>query len=166
MASASADPLLDGPLASLTLTPIAQLDPNLPDQPSRAVRGEVTITWPYNRVRNTIAFLLAEPDVRLRRAKGQVRVELHGPAAKAVADCGLGGGDQVQFSLDGADWAKDESPGRIPGARVDWQIQFAERLVLQVGPRELWCWCWCRDGVVRHTEYLYIARSNSASQAS
>jgi hypothetical protein len=133
MAAASADPLPDGPLASLTLTPIAQLDPNLPDQPSRAVRGEVTITWPYNRVRNTIAFLLAEHDVRLRRAKGQVRVELHGPAAKAVADCGLGGGDQVQFSLDGADWAKDESPGRIPGARVDWQIQFTERLVLQVG---------------------------------
>ncbi len=119
-------------LASQTQTPIAQLNPDLPDQASRTVRGEVTITWPYNRVKNTFAFLLAEPDVRLRRAKGQVRVELQGPAAKAVSESGLGGGDQVVFSLDGADWSKDESPGRIPGARLDWQLQFSEKLTFQV----------------------------------
>jgi len=119
-------------LASQPPTPIAQLNPGLPNQASRVVRGEITITWPYNRVANTVAFLLAEPDVRLRRVKGQVRVELHGTAAKAVAGCGLGGGDEVLFCLDGAEWAKDESPGRIPSARLEWQIQFAEKLVLQV----------------------------------
>ncbi|KAK3359704.1 hypothetical protein B0T25DRAFT_106930 [Lasiosphaeria hispida] len=118
-------------LASGTATPIAQLNPDLADQASRVVRGEVTITWPYNRVKNTIAFLLAEPDVRLRRAKGQVRIELHGPSAKAIADCGLGGGDEVLFSLDSVEYAKDESPGRIPGARLDWQLQFTNKLILQ-----------------------------------
>ncbi|EAA31865.1 hypothetical protein GE21DRAFT_7319 [Neurospora crassa] len=133
MASAEA---IDGAavtaLESRTVTPIAQLDPELADQNSRSVRGEVTITWPYNRVTHTLAFLLAEPDVRLRRTKGQVRVQLHGPSAKAVSECGLGACDEVLLSLDGVEWAKDESPGRILGARVDWQLQFNRRLVLQV----------------------------------
>jgi len=121
-----------GLLASQSPTPIALLSPGIDNQASRVVQGEVTITWPYNRVKNTLAFLLAEPDVLLRRVRGQVRVELHGAAAKAVAECGLGGGDNVKLSLNGVEWAKDESPGRIPGARLDWQLQFAEKLVLQV----------------------------------
>ncbi|KAL0465641.1 hypothetical protein QR685DRAFT_538281 [Neurospora intermedia] len=133
MASADA---IDGAavtaLESRTVTPIAQLAPELSDQNSRSVRGEVTITWPYNRVTHTLAFLLAEPDVRLRRTKGQVRVQLHGPSAKAVSECGLGACDEVLLSLDGVEWAKDESPGRLLGARVDWQLQFNRRLVLQV----------------------------------
>ncbi|KAK3952485.1 hypothetical protein QBC32DRAFT_405617 [Pseudoneurospora amorphoporcata] len=133
MASADAtDGAAVAALESRTVTPIAQLDPELPDQNSRSVRGEVTITWPYNRVTHTLAFLLAEPDVRLRRTKGQVRVQLHGPSAKTVADCGLGACDEVLLGLDGVEWTKDESAGRIPGARVDWQLQFNKKLVLQV----------------------------------
>ncbi|KAK5656311.1 hypothetical protein OQA88_4691 [Cercophora sp. LCS_1] len=119
-------------LASLTGTPIAELNPDISDPASRAVRGEVTITWPYNSVHNTYAFLVAEPDVRLRRVKGQVRVELRGPAAKAVAETALGGGDEVFFSLDGVKWTNDESPGRIPGARLQWQLEFSEKLNIQL----------------------------------
>jgi len=123
-------------LASQMQTPIAKLSPDLPDLASRVLRGEVTITWPYNGVKNTFAFLLAEPDVRLRRAKGQVRIEFHGVAAKSVAESGLGGGDEVTLSLDGVGWAKDESTGHIPGTRVDWQLQFFDKLTLQVGGRK------------------------------
>lgn len=119
-------------LASKIATPIAQLNPDLSDQPSRIVRGEVGITWPYNSVTETLAFLVAEPDVRLRRARGQVRIELHGPSAKAVSECGIGAGDELIFSLEGVEWAKDTSPGRIPGSRVDWQLLFNQKLVLQV----------------------------------
>jgi hypothetical protein len=119
-------------LASQPPTPIAQLNPDLPDQPSRVVRGEITITWPYSSVNKTFAFLLAESDVRLRRARGQVRIELRGPCAKAASESGLGAGDELLFSLEGVVWAKDESPGRIPGARVEWQLQFSEKLILQV----------------------------------
>ena len=119
-------------LASQPTTPIAQLNPDLPDQASRVVRGEITITWPYNSVTKTLAFLLAEPDVRLRRAKGQIRIVLHGSSAKVASEHGLGAGDELRFSLAGAEWAKDVSPGRIPGARVDWQLQFNNRLILQV----------------------------------
>lgn len=127
---------LDGDCAALlssrSPTPIAQLDPDLSDQLQRVIRGEVTITWPYSTVTKTFAFLLAEPDVRLRRARGQVRIELRGSSAKAASECGIGAGDELLFSLDGAEWAKDESPGRIPGSRVDWQLRFNEKLALQV----------------------------------
>lgn len=129
--TAPADGIAATLLASRTTTPIAQLKPDLPDQDSRVVRGQVTITWPYNSFTKKAAFLLAEPDVRLRRDKGQVRLELHGPSAKAVSECGIAAGDELIFSLDGVKWAKDESPGRIPGTRVDWQLQFNEKLVLE-----------------------------------
>jgi hypothetical protein len=119
-------------LVSLSATPIAQLNPDLPDQASRAVRGEVTITWPYNSVTKKLAFLIAEPDVRLRRAKGQIRIELQGPSAKAAFESGLGAGDELLFSLTGAEWSKDASPGRVPGARVEWQLQFNQKLALRV----------------------------------
>ncbi|KAK4225504.1 hypothetical protein QBC38DRAFT_264117 [Podospora fimiseda] len=124
-------------LASKTITPIAQLNPDLPAQSSLAVRGEVGITWPYNSVTKTLAFLIAEPDVRLRRAHGQVRIELHGPSAKSLTKCEFGAGDELLLSLDGVEWAKDTSPGRIPGSRIDWQLQFKEKLVLQVRPVNL-----------------------------
>lgn len=119
-------------LATKLATPIAQLGPDLPDQPSRTVRGEVGITWPYNSVTETFAFLLAEPDVRLRRARGQVRIELHGPSARILSKCGLGAGDELLFSLEEVTWTKDTSPGGIPGSRVEWQLQFDEKFVLQV----------------------------------
>jgi hypothetical protein len=119
-------------LSSQSPTPIALLRPDLPDQDSRVVRGEVTITWPYNSVTKTLAFLLAEPDVRLRRAKGQIRIVLQGPSATAAAESGLGAGDELLLGLPGAHFSKDVSPGRIPGARVDWQLQFDQKLVLQV----------------------------------
>ncbi|KAM7196465.1 hypothetical protein V8F33_006182 [Rhypophila sp. PSN 637] len=118
-------------LVSRTRTPIAQLNPELPDQAERVVGGEVTITWPYNSVTKTTAFLLAESDILLRRAKGQVRVELHGPSAKEFSSSGIGAGDVILFSLDGAEWAKDESPGRVPGGRLDWQLLFDQRFTLQ-----------------------------------
>ncbi len=119
-------------LASAVPTPIALLDPNLPDQASRVVRGEVTVTWPYNSVRRSLAFLLADSDIRRRRTRGHVRVQLDGSAAQAVASTGLGGGDELVLSLDGAQWGRDDSVVQFPGSRLDWQLKFSEKLLLQV----------------------------------
>lgn len=122
-------------LASSTLaTPIAQLNPELPDQSSRIVIGNVAIVWPYNSVDNTLAFILAEPDVLLRRAKGEIRVQLYGSSAKRIAECKLGGGDVVALCLDGVAWGKVASTGRVSAARVDWQLEFTEKLRLEVRP--------------------------------
>ncbi|KAL2162641.1 hypothetical protein VTH06DRAFT_6477 [Thermothelomyces fergusii] len=129
---ASVDGDIAASLESRPPTPIAQLSPDLPDVASLVVRGVVTITWPYNSVTQKFAFLLAERDVRLRRAKGQIRIEFQGPSAKAASDCGIGAGDELLFSLAGAEWSLDPAPGRIPGARVEWQIQFNQKLALQV----------------------------------
>ncbi|ORY71677.1 uncharacterized protein BCR38DRAFT_417716 [Pseudomassariella vexata] len=108
-------------------TRIAQLNP----QTGSSVRGVVTIVWPYNSVNNSIAFTLAEPEFRLRLSKGQVRVNFAGSSAKSVADCGLGPGDEVLISLEGAEWEKADQ-SRVPGANIDWQLKFSEKLLLQV----------------------------------
>lgn len=120
-------------LDSKATTPIARLNPDLPDQPTRKVHGEVTITWPYSVVTKSFAFLLAEPDFRLRRDKGSVRIHLSGPSAEAVGKWELGSGDEVTLALDGVDWARDEEPVRPAGSRIEWQLKFAGKLVLKVG---------------------------------
>ncbi|ROW06070.1 hypothetical protein VMCG_04501 [Cytospora schulzeri] len=129
---ASADGDVEQLLASRTTTPITQLNPDLSDQATRKLHGEVTITWPYSSVNKRFAFLLAEPDFRLRREKGQVRIVLNGPSAEAIRDWELGSGDEVTLALDGVEWAKDEEPARPPGSRLDWQLKFAGKLTLKV----------------------------------
>jgi hypothetical protein len=114
------------------LTPIAQLSPELPDQDQRSIRGEVTITWPYSAAKQTLAFLLAEPDVRLRRVKGLVRVQLRGASARAAADLGVGGGDEVTLRLKGAQWTQDDAIPRSQASRVEWQLVYSGQLSLQV----------------------------------
>lgn len=113
---------------------IADLTPEIQDSASRAVRGVVTITWPYNSVKGTFAFILAEPDYRLRRSKGQVRINLNGASAKAAGESGLSSGDEVLVSLDGAEWEPEQTKKRqsLPGAGIDWQLKFSDKLILQV----------------------------------
>ncbi|KAI1377195.1 hypothetical protein F4677DRAFT_415585 [Hypoxylon crocopeplum] len=125
-------------LKEATKTAIADLNPDLKEPASRAVRGVVTITWPYNSVKGTFAFILAEPDYRLRRSKGQVRVNLSGPSAKAAGESGLSSGDEVLVGLDGAEWEPEEAKKRLSlsGAGISWQLKFSEKLLLQVASVE------------------------------
>lgn len=130
---ASTDEDVEQLLAPRTTTPITQLKPDLSDQATRKIHGEVTITWPYSSISRRFAFLLAEPDFRLRREKGQVRIVLNGPSAEAVGKWELGSGDEITLALDGAEWTKDEEPARPPGSRLDWQLKFADKVILKVG---------------------------------
>ncbi|PNH40152.1 hypothetical protein VD0004_g6807 [Verticillium dahliae] len=113
-------------------TAIAELNPELQDAPKRVIRGEITVFWPYSPLRDVIAFILAEPDFRLRRDRGTVRIEFTGASAKAVADLGLGGGDEVTLSLDGAAW--DARDTRMPaiGTPLEWQLRFNHKLLALV----------------------------------
>lgn len=112
--------------------PIAQLCPELADQATRIVGGEITVVWPYSLVTKSIAFKLVETDFRLRRDKGQVRIDFHGAAGKAVSDAVLEGGDTVRLGLDGVAWerASPETVAR-PGT-LEWQLKFSNRLRLHV----------------------------------
>lgn len=112
--------------------PIAQLHPDLPDPSTRIVEGEVTVVWPYSLVTRSIAFKLVETDFRLRRDNGQVRIEFHGAAGKAVSDAAPEGGDGIRLSLSGATWEK-ASPETVarPGT-LEWQLKFTSRLRLKL----------------------------------
>lgn len=131
---ASTDDDVEQLLSSRTATPIARLHPDVSDQATRKVHGEITITWPYSSVTKTLAFLLAEPDFRLRRDKGLVRIQLKGPSAEAIGSWELGSGDEVTLALDGVEWAKDDDSqsARPPGSRSEWQLKFAGKLALKV----------------------------------
>ncbi|KAJ2994453.1 hypothetical protein NUW58_g1560 [Xylaria curta] len=122
------------PLEAASVVPIAELCPDLPDPASKAVGGVVTITWPYNKVQGTFAFSLAEPDFRLRRNKGQVRIEFTGRAAKAVGDSGLASNDVVLLSLAGVAWEAEATNKRrsLPGADVGWRLIYSETLSLSI----------------------------------
>ena len=111
--------------------PIAQLEPSAALD-GRSVAGIVTLIWPYSASRKTFGLLLVEPDFRLRRLKGQVRLHFTGGSAKAVARAGVRSGDQLLLSLQDVELARDESKENTPGRGIDWELRFGERVVLQV----------------------------------
>ena len=110
---------------------IAELQPAL-ETHHTSITGTVILIWPYSSSRKTFSLLLAEPDFRLRRHRGQVRIHFTGSSATAAARTGVSIGAQIRLSLEGVQWAKDESRPRAPGQGVEWELQFGERLVLQV----------------------------------
>ncbi|KAI0408042.1 hypothetical protein F4802DRAFT_550297 [Xylaria palmicola] len=121
-------------LHTARVVPIAELCPDLPDPSTTAVGGVVTITWPYNKVHGTFAFSLAEPDFRLRRNKGQARIDFRGRAAQAVGGSDLGSNDEVLLSLAGATWEAETANKRrsLPGADLGWKLIFSERVSLKI----------------------------------
>ncbi len=112
--------------------PIALLNPSLPTAARSLIKAVVTLIWPYSSSTRSLTVLLAEPDFRLRRSKGQVRVQFLGSSAHHVFKAGIGSGDQVILSLDGVNWAKDESTKQTPGRGIEWELRFTEKLIIQV----------------------------------
>ncbi|PKK47922.1 hypothetical protein CI102_8316 [Trichoderma harzianum] len=118
-------------LRSAEATPIAKLSPAIADPAALVVEGVVTVTWPYSIVNKSIAFILAERDPLHRRDKGQLRVEFHGAAGKALAASSLGGGDEVRLSLHGVAWEENQAWAKHPGI-LEWQLKFSKRLLLKI----------------------------------
>ncbi|KAL8712557.1 MAG: hypothetical protein Q9225_006912, partial [Loekoesia sp. 1 TL-2023] len=110
---------------------IAQLEPSL-EGSEKVVKGVVTLIWPYSASNKSFSVLLAEPDFRLRRQRGQVRVHFTGPSAKVVSRCDPQSGDHFILHLLGAQWEKDETLSRTPGRGIEWQLRFEQRLSLQI----------------------------------
>ncbi|KAF2753984.1 hypothetical protein EJ05DRAFT_541544 [Pseudovirgaria hyperparasitica] len=118
--------IIDGSL------PISKLSPSLPDCDSNTIRAIVTLIWPYSSSTRSCALLLAERDFRLRRHKGQVRVQLSGTCARRVAESGVGIGDEVVLSLRGAKWLKNDGVIQTPGKSVDWELRYEQKLDLEI----------------------------------
>ena len=111
--------------------PIAHLEPSA-ELDGRPVAGIVTLIWPYSASQKSYGLLLVEPDFRLRRQKGQVRLKFTGRSAKAVARAEIQSGDQLLLSLQDVQWARDDSKEKTPGKGVDWELRFGDRALLQV----------------------------------
>ena len=119
-------------MATAFTIPIAQLQPGL-DPDSTFVSGIVTLIWPYASSTRTLSLLLVEPDFRLRRHQGQVRIHFHGSSAKALARSGVSSGDHLLLRLIGVQWAKDTHKASTPGRGIEWELRYGERAVLTVG---------------------------------
>lgn len=118
--------------ASGTNVPISRLSPSLPDPDEKRITAIVTLIWPYSSSTRQCALLLAEPDFRLRRRKGQVRVKLTGSCARRVAQSGISIGDEVTLGLRGAHWVQDDGTVQTPGKSVDWELHYQRQLQIEV----------------------------------
>ncbi|KAJ4377576.1 hypothetical protein N0V83_000401 [Neocucurbitaria cava] len=110
---------------------ISELNPHLPALESTQFKATVTLIWPYSSSAHQFALLLAEPDFRLRRKKGQVRARFSGSSAKAIATTGVGIGDEVILSLQGAQFVREGSVN-TPGKSIDWELSYTQTLVVQI----------------------------------
>ncbi|KOS19526.1 hypothetical protein ESCO_000643 [Escovopsis weberi] len=126
------DPPHPNETGGVEATPISQLHPNISDPASRVVAGVITVTWPYSKVNRSIAFILAEHDVRLRRDRGRLRVEFHGAAGRALDSFGIGAGDRVRISLEGAQWERNQVASKHPVPPLEWQLKFKDLLHMQI----------------------------------
>lgn len=110
---------------------IAELTPALPAPESKQLQAVVTLIWPYSSSTRQFALLLAEPQLRLRKHKGHVRVRFSGSSAKAIAATGVGIGDQVVLGLRGAQFVH-ESSASTPGKSIDWELSYHHAVALHV----------------------------------
>lgn len=117
-------------LKSATPTPIAELSPELTELSLRAIDGSVTITWPFSASKRLLAFVLADHDFRKRRNKGQLRLEFHGAAGRALDKAKIASGDAVRLSLYGAEWQEQGSQPGLTGEPLGWQLKFSQKLLL------------------------------------
>lgn len=109
-------------LSLLSKVPIAQLSPDLGDAKDKCVEAIVTLVWPYSSSTKSFSLLLAEPDFRLRRSRGQVKAIFHGHVAEKVARSQVGIGDTVRLGLKCAVFSVNDTAAQTPGRNVAWDI--------------------------------------------
>jgi hypothetical protein len=112
---------------------IAQLALGQPAEPedSSHIEAVVSLVWPYSNKNKSLSLLLVEPDVRLRSAKGQVKVTFQGTAAQQIAKSQLGIGDIVLLRIDHAEWIDTGDAVETPGKKVQWDLHFKNRVLLE-----------------------------------
>ncbi|KAI9933263.1 hypothetical protein MW887_007736 [Aspergillus wentii] len=115
-----------------TLIPIAQISPTTERLLESSVHATVTLIWPYSSSTKSISLLLAEPDFRLRRSNGQVKVIFHGAVAENVAKSQVGIGDEVYLSLAGSRLVNNEAATQTPGRFVGWDVHLDDHVSLEV----------------------------------
>lgn len=109
---------------------IRELRPDLHALETKQIRAVVTLIWPYSPSQRQFALLLAEPDIRLRRNKGQVRARFSSTSARVLATTGVGIGDEVLLSLQGAQFVQGHVS--TPGKSIDWELAYTQTVAVSV----------------------------------
>lgn len=119
-------------LAHLTRVPIAQLSPDLERLAKKSFLAAVALVWPYSSSTKSVSLLLAEPDFRLRGAKGQIKATFHGRVAEKVAESHIGIGETVCLALKDIKFVSNEGAQQTPGRSVGWDAHFENGVSLEV----------------------------------
>ncbi|EXJ91814.1 hypothetical protein A1O3_00364 [Capronia epimyces CBS 606.96] len=111
--------------------PIAHLSPSSA-RPASHIQAKVALVWPYSSSTGSLSLLLADPDIRLRKYKGQVRVVFRDGCAREIAKTKVGIGDTIDLALVGCEWKNTGETVSTPGKKIDWDLEFHDRAILQV----------------------------------
>ncbi|KAK5191697.1 hypothetical protein LTR96_004460 [Exophiala xenobiotica] len=110
---------------------LAALSP-IPGNSSSHILANVALVWPYSSSTGTLALLLADPDIRARKARGQVKVVFRHGSAREVASTKVGIGDTIRLALVGCEWKETGETVSTPGKKIDWDLEFKNRVIIQV----------------------------------
>jgi hypothetical protein len=116
--------------------PISQVSTDVDRLAEKSIHSVVTLLWPYSSSTKSLSLLLAEPDFRLRRSNGQVKVLFHGHVAEEVAKTHVGIGDKVYLSLNGSRLVESNAVAQTPGSRSVWELHFDASVLFEVSPPE------------------------------
>lgn len=117
--------------------PIAQINPAFNRLAEISIRAAVTLVWPYSSSTKSFSVLLAEPDVRLRRSNGQVKVTFHALVAERIAETHVGIGDEVVLQLAGCRLEENGTATQTPSRYVAWDVHFDDRVHIEVNFEEI-----------------------------
>jgi hypothetical protein len=92
------------------------------------LKAIVMIKWPYRASLRDMAVVLAEPDLKLRRADGQVKVCFSDACALSLSTASITIGDEVLLSLQGVEIKKAVKLNR----GIDLEMHYVDRLSIQV----------------------------------
>ncbi|CEN60270.1 hypothetical protein ASPCAL02711 [Aspergillus calidoustus] len=115
-----------------TATPIARVSTDFHCLAEKSIHSVVTLLWPYSSSTKSLSLLLAEPDFRLRRSNGQVKVLFHGHIAEEVAKTHIGIGDKVYLSLNGSRLVESNGVAQTPGSRSLSELHFNASVFFEV----------------------------------
>lgn len=99
---------------------------------SRFLEAEIILVWPYSTLTQETGFLIAEKDVLLRKAKGQVRTTFYGPCAKEIAKLKAGIGDTLRISLSNAQLIEEQDEVSTPGKKAGFVIRHQHAVKAEV----------------------------------
>ncbi|CAZ81201.1 unnamed protein product [Tuber melanosporum] len=115
--------------------PLASLAPGTYDNEPGFFVAIISLLWPFSPSSSSLSILASEKDFRLRKNRGQVRVNFTGLAASVVDQTKLQIGDRVIISLEGVEFQPlDDATERD----VPWVVVYSTRLAMKVKTTSGW----------------------------